>query len=52
MPTAPTSLQSYEGRCHCRAIGFVYRTALAQRILADPRLPMYVLPAACRSHDL
>ena len=29
MPNSPTSLQSYEGRCHCRAIGFVYRTALA-----------------------
>lgn len=23
------SAQSYEGRCHCGAIGFVYRTALA-----------------------
>jgi hypothetical protein len=29
MPNPPTSLQSYEGRCHCGAIGFVYRTALA-----------------------
>ncbi len=29
MPNPPTSLQSYKGRCHCRAIGFVYRTALA-----------------------
>jgi hypothetical protein len=29
MPNPPASLQSYEGRCHCGAIGFVYRTALA-----------------------
>ena len=28
MPNLPASLQSYDGRCHCRAIGFVYRTAL------------------------
>ncbi len=29
MTNSLTSLQSYEGRCHCRAIGFVYHTALA-----------------------
>ena len=29
MATRTTSLKSHEGRCHCGAIGFVYRTALA-----------------------